>query len=91
MAFRADCSEDRSTDVRGVGGARDYLASTYPPAEADSGWTRYFRGQRTRSCQPTTSANTTDWADHERVKLSSNLLPLTVTYITLFCWVYGRN
>ena len=33
MAFRADCQEDRSTDVRGAGGARDYLVWTHRPAE----------------------------------------------------------
>ena len=35
MAFRADCQQDRSADVQGAGGTRDYLASTYRRAEAN--------------------------------------------------------
>ena len=41
VAFRADCQEDRSADVRGAGGTWDYLASTYRPAEANGGWARH--------------------------------------------------
>ena len=29
VVFRADCQEDRFTDVRGAGGARDYLVLSY--------------------------------------------------------------
>ena len=33
VALRADCQQDRSADVRGAGGTRDCLASTYRPVE----------------------------------------------------------
>ena len=67
MALRTDCQQDRSTDVRGAGGTRDYLASTYRPVEANGSWAhswghwhRHCLGQPTRSGQHTTSANPTE-------------------------------
>ena len=63
MALRTDCQQDRSTDVGGAGGTRDYLALTYPPVEANSSWGHWHRhcwGQPTRSGQHTTSANPTE-------------------------------
>ena len=36
MVFKTDCQEDMSTDVPGPGGARDNMAPTYQPAEANN-------------------------------------------------------
>ena len=63
VALRTDCQQDRSTDVGGAGGTRDYLALTYPPVEANGSWGHWHRhcwGQPTRSGQHTTSANPTE-------------------------------
>ena len=95
MALRTDRQQDRSTDVRGAGGTRDYLASTYRPVEANGSWAhswghwhRHCWGQPTRSGQHTTSANPTETRslNYFSVFLGDYRLTDTVIRFIFFPW-----